>query len=511
MARLDPILGPAGLVLASLGALGAGLGHETPPWSWIVLGTGLLLLLVFLVRRGKGSVAAGGPGRGLRGARTGGLVLAVSVLAVLALVLSHRHHLRWDLTAAEIHSLSPQTQKILAGLKEEVEALAFFQEGDPAGARVRDLLTQYAYRSTYFRFQMLDPDRSPLKAQQNRVQSYGVVILKNGSGSRKVPLPDETGLTSALLALTKTGKKVFFVTGHGEHALDEAGRDSYSQAASGLEEQNYRVAPLLLLEDPPPGPDSIVVVAGPQTRFVPREVEFLIRLREQKGRLMILLDPGTTAGLEPLLDGLGVDYGPNIIIDKRSQMLGTEPTVPVVSEYRDHPITKGFKLASFFPLARGFRIADKRPENMALTPLALTGPEAWGETDLARLHQGQAQRDEKDWPGPVPVALALEEVAEQPPEGQPAKGFRMLLFGDSDFAANAQFNLAGHRDLFLNSVAWLGEDQELISIRPRRAASAPNFLSVDESRLVFWLPVVVVPGLILLLGLFVLFRQRRKR
>ncbi len=510
MALLKAIIGFAGVFLTGLGSILVTLWYETPAWAWAVLILGVLLLAVFLAGQKRSLKALAGSPKGRQGARAGFLVITALGLAFFTLLVSHRYHLRMDLTADMTHSLSPQSLQILENLAEEVTALAFFQEGDPAAGKARDLLTQYAYNSAYFRFEMLDPDRYPTKAQQHRVKTYGVVVLKSPSGTRTVSLPEETALTSALIALTKAKKTVYFVTGHGEHPLDESGPDSYAQAVLSLEEQNYRVEPLLLMESQAPPPNSVLVIAGPKTRFAPQEIRSLAGFIKKSGRLMLLLDPGTTAGLEAVLSGLGIDFGPNVIIDKRSRMMGTEPTVPVVSEYRDHPITKGFKLASFFPLARGFRIADARPENIALTPIALTGSQAWGETDLKRLHQGQAERDDKDWPGPVPVALAVEEVLEAKKGKESAHGFKMLLFGDSDFAANAQFNLAGHRDLFLNSAAWLAENEELISIRPRTGGNSPAFLSVTAAKVVFWLPVVIIPGIIALIGAAVLGVRRRR-
>ena len=43
------------------------------------------------------------------------------------------------------------------------------------------------------------------------------------------------------------------------------------------------------------------------------------------------------------------------------------------------------------------------------------------------------------------------------------------MFGDSDFAANACLGIQGNRDLFMNTVGWLSQQENLISIRPKEA------------------------------------------
>ena len=46
---------------------------------------------------------------------------------------------------------------------------------------------------------------------------------------------------------------------------------------------------------------------------------------------------------------------------------------------------------------------------------------------------------------------------------------RVVVFGDSDFAANGVLGIQGNRDLFMNTVGWLSQQENLISIRPKEA------------------------------------------
>jgi hypothetical protein len=45
----------------------------------------------------------------------------------------------------------------------------------------------------------------------------------------------------------------------------------------------------------------------------------------------------------------------------------------------------------------------------------------------------------------------------------------VVAIGDSDFAANSVLGIQGNRDLFLNALNWVAQNENLIAIRPREA------------------------------------------
>jgi ABC-type uncharacterized transport system involved in gliding motility auxiliary subunit len=85
---------------------------------------------------------------------------------------------------------------------------------------------------------------------------------------------------------------------------------------------------------------------------------------------------------------------------------------------------------------------------------------------------------------------------------------RIVVYGTSSLAANQFINLPGNRDFFLNTVSWLAEEEDQISIRPKDTRQAPVFLTAQQAQAVFLLPVVVLPGLILIGGIVALVRRR---
>ena len=83
-----------------------------------------------------------------------------------------------------------------------------------------------------------------------------------------------------------------------------------------------------------------------------------------------------------------------------------------------------------------------------------------------------------------------------------------MVIGDSDFATNAVLGIGGNRDLFLNVVNWLAQQENLISVRPRDPQERRITLSAGQDRFIFWLTVLIIPGFILLGGVQTWWRRR---
>ena len=83
-----------------------------------------------------------------------------------------------------------------------------------------------------------------------------------------------------------------------------------------------------------------------------------------------------------------------------------------------------------------------------------------------------------------------------------------MAIGDVDFASNALLGFQGNQDFFLNVVAWLAEDADLISIRPKEPENQALFLSRQAQQNVAWTALVILPGLFVIAGIVSWWRRR---
>ena len=114
--------------------------------------------------------------------------------------------------------------------------------------------------------------------------------------------------------------------------------------------------------------------------------------------------------------------------------------------------------------------------------------------------------DAGDAPGYAPKVQ--ERWAIFPETYAPKPETRVAVIGDSDFAAIGTLGVPGNRDLFMNIVGWLSQQDNLISIRPKEADDRRITLTATQESNIFWLSLLIVPGFVFGAGVFSWWRRR---
>jgi ABC-type uncharacterized transport system involved in gliding motility auxiliary subunit len=203
--------------------------------------------------------------------------------------------------------------------------------------------------------------------------------------------------------------------------------------------------------------------------------------------------------------------GGDMVIQESSvgRMYGMDQSMPVAVRYADHPVTaKHQGLMTVYPVAQSVRAGGTLP-GVTFTPLAMTSPASWGETDFS---ERPARFDpSRDHPGPHALAAAVEgelNIRLRGRDDHSNRKARIVVFGDSDFANNQMLSVQGNADLFMNAVSWLLEEDQMITIRAKERGFRPVSLTQQEGEWIKWLSTVLVPGVPVLAGLLVWWRRR---
>jgi ABC-type uncharacterized transport system involved in gliding motility auxiliary subunit len=156
--------------------------------------------------------------------------------------------------------------------------------------------------------------------------------------------------------------------------------------------------------------------------------------------------------------------------------------------------------------------AAENPAGLTVTELMRSSPEGWGETSLGQLDN--VQKDANDTQAPVPLAVAVERPAASPEGGAAGaagpKPLRLVVIGDSDFAANQLLQSRTENQVLLaNAFNWLVEREALLGIPPKKTEQVRLNLTGGEMRTVFLLSLLILPGLAIIAGALVYFRRRR--
>ncbi len=216
-----------------------------------------------------------------------------------------------------------------------------------------------------------------------------------------------------------------------------------------------------------------------------------------------MVNPFQNEGMKKWLVKYGFELGDNLVVEPNpiGRLFGIGPEVPIVQQYESHAITRDMGgVTTLFPLTRSVAAAKAPAQGLTVQLLARTSPQSWGETNRDALQRGEAQPDPQDPRGPLGVAaVATKDKA------------RIVTYGTSNLASNQFLNLQGNRDFFLNTVSWLAEEEDQISIRPKDARQSPVFLTAQQGQAVFLLPVVVLPALVLGGGIVAVVRRRSSK
>ena len=447
------------------------------------------------------------------------LLIVVLVLAIIGLVnyFLSKNHYRMDFTTAKLHSLSAQSVTVLKNLKTDIAFKCFFREGNYGRAAMGNLLKIYAYHSGKVKYEFIDPDKNPGLVKRYGVTQDGTTVIEAGDKESRITTTTEEDVTNALIKATRAVKKViYFLEGHGEESVEEAGDNGYATVKTELEKLGYEVKKQpLALADRFPKVCALLVVPGPQKDLLPNEYETIRAYLKDGGRVLFMVDPETATTLPSFLAGYGFKLENDIIVDTVSRLLGGDYFMPVVSEYETHAITDKFGYATFFPFARSVEIAEPRPEGVTLTALAKTSPNSWSERQL---DQKEVKfTPDKDKQGPIGLAAVAtfktksgQPTAEEPKPKPEAteKEARIAVVGDSDFAKNRYYSVSGNGNFFLNIANWLTEEADLIAIQPKTQAPRTIQLTPSQGRLIFLVSVILLPLAVLLLGVFVWVRRR---
>jgi len=453
------------------------------------------------------------------------------IVAVLAAVnfLANRYNKSWDSTANKQFSLSDQTVKVVKNLKRDVK-ITYFDESTRF-PQARDLLSRYQTLSPKLEISYIDPVRKPQVARAAGYRRDAPILVDSGLRKEEAKSLTEEEVTGALIRSLKSGERnACFLSGSGEHDIDDSGSRGYSAVKEALEKNNYKTRTLPLsaaVTKPAPGAPAqvgqvaqtkfeipkdctVLVVAGPKAAYPPPVVAAIKSYVEGGGHALFMLDTpvriGTQEGsdnpdLDNLLASWGVTPGKDLVLDLSGigGIFQLGPEVPLIASYETQPIVRDMnRIPTAFPLTRSLetKSADKTTVDklFSTTEDSVAVTSATGPIDPKKGKKG-------------PFTLAAAGTYNT---GTPGTQGRFVVYGSSLWAQNSIFGSRSiaNRDLLLNTFNWLTSDEDLISIRPKEPQDQQLAITGAKMNLIFWFSVVCFPLAVIGSGVVTWWRRR---
>jgi len=471
------------------------------------------------------------------------IVQIALVIAALVMLnwLGNKYYARLDWSRGKNITLSPQTKAVLGTLEKPVQVIVMFAMAGEVENDAQLLLREYQFAAKgKLTVEEVDPYANLSRAKELQAQyKFGAnenVVIFTYEGRHKfvnsgdlaefeqldemammmrrqpqmLGFKGEQVFTSTLLELTETKQnKLYLVAAHGEY-------DGSSRELAGfrdfLTRQNLKFDTLKLADkDKIPDDASMIAILGPRFDFSERDLKLLTEYWERKGRIFICA--GWTNNKTPNLNewlavrGVRLQNDAVIRVVSLGNMAGMQPLEAVVMN-QGSPITKGLEGvgSDMFGPTQSLAL-DRNLEktaNLRLTGL-LTAPEGfWGEMDYTPGNRTNIPMfdPKRDHPGPLTLGVAVERGGSGDPKVK-LETSRMVVFGNGDFLSDKGLQTGqASLELALNSVNWLLNRDNLISLPPKVKEKQSLKLSDAQIGTIRWWVMLFIPVMIAVFGLY---------
>ncbi len=446
-------------------------------------------------------------------------IVAFAGILVVANLVVRNMGWRLDTTKNKLHSLAPETVKVIKSIKKPVKVYVFSPANQQQEAR--DLLKEYTSKNSNIKVEYVDPYSNRSLAEQYKISRLGTTLFTMDGRSEQTTNTTESDYTTALLKIQNPKKTtVAFWASNGEKNIDDVGDTGYSELKSTLEKLNYQIVKQDSAKDPTIASSAAaVVIAGPQTPYTYKQLDVLKNYLASGGKLLIMLDAtrnNVKTGLEDLLASYGIEAKAGIVIEQDPSLYYRSPLNPGVKTFEPHQITEGL-LPAILAGVEEVKPAGKTPDNATVTSLMKSSAASWFEVSPLQLDQQPSKNlAAGDENGPISMGVAMKFTS--PKDNKDAKyKTRIVVLGDSDLAANVivaydpnkELVNPANLDLVVNSINWLTSQEGLYNIVPKDRTPPTITLSDSQQRQILYLVLVGMPVLALVIGL-VIWRLRRQ-
>jgi len=475
------------------------------------------------------------------------VVRTALVLAVVVMVnyLGAEFSRRFYLSSQTRVELSPRTVSVLQSLTNRVAVTLYYdtRDEDDFYSDIVALLNEYRAVNPKISIRTVDYVRDAGEAEKVKEQykldaatDKNLVIfdagdkrikIANGDSLtrfelKEVPPKDSTQrqleferkpvefrgeemFTGILLALGNPHPfKAYFLQGHYEPSLADSGQAGYLKFASVLRENYVDVQPLELLGDNDVPEDcNLLIIAGPTGPLSGLELQKINKYLTQGGRLLVLFNYASIkrpTGLEPILQGWGVNVGMDIVQDMKNTTSSSGTDV-AVRRFSQHPVANPLtqsQLQMILPRpVGGVDSKNPPPDAPRVDELAFSGDSSTLVSDTA------------ESPHSYPLMVAVEQ---KPVAGvaSPRGNTRIVVTGDSIFLDNEVIEGGANRDFLGYAVNWLLDRPALLQgIGPRPVMEFRLVMTEIQRREVRWLLLGALPGAVLLFGGLVWLVRRK--
>lgn len=429
-----------------------------------------------------------------------------------------------DLSDSQIFTISEQTEKIVKNIDQDVTLYLIAVTGEE-DTRITEVLGRYKALNDKIKVVYKDPGLYPNftgnytedtlssnsiiveSALRSKVISYDEIYVTDTSGyyttgSVSYSFNAENMITGAINYVTTEDLPILYsLTGHGEAEI-------VSSLQESIDNENIEVKSLSLLEtEAVPEDCDCLLISGPTSDISEEEATVIAEYLENGGKMLLFTDfaENTLTNLLGLMENYGVTGSNNVIYEGSSNNYYMYPYY-LLPEKGSHDITDPLINGNYHilqPISHGITIQDSYRSTLNITGLLNTTDGAYAKTDPN--NAAAMEKEDGDIAGPFYTGVAITEAFDD-------KETRIVWFSSSSLLSESinQMVAGANYNLVLNSIGWMCDREETISIRAVDLST--ETLLVTDMQKNIWSVVLcfILPVSVIVLG-FIIWTKRRKR
>ncbi len=458
------------------------------------------------------------------------VVVAIVLAANIILgQLDSKLNLKLDLTQNKLYSLSDQSYKVLDSLNKDVTIIGLYTKGKESQA-VTEILNKYKNRSKKITLEYKDPllSGSTLTkySSTGTALEEGTIIIESGNKFKVIspsdfynyttnsttgqPTPSslaiEQKITAGIIYVTSTKNPVVYnLQGQSETALP-------AELSTPLSNENYTVKDLNLLTagDWKPAANDILMIISPQNDITADELAKIKAFLSNGGRGIFIINTinDKMPNLKALLNYNAVDINSAIVVEGNSSNYTLQTPYVLVPDMVAQDITNPLitkKSAVVYPIAHPISETKLKKTTQKVETLLTTSKDAWAKVNA---EAATLEKESGDLTGPFNIAVAVTDTVDSTDTTKNSKVVVLtsLHFIDANFLQESSI---GNLDMFMNSINWLVDQKDNLSIRAKDLSSQSlNITSQSQVLLLSALVVIVIPVTVMVIGFVVWYRRK---
>jgi len=454
----------------------------------------------------------------------------VAILIIINLMVGQFDY-KLDLTENKMFSLSQQTLELLDRLDQNITVYVLTETGKE-NLIFDETLKQYSAHSNKIKVEYKDPVLYPQFATKYDKEGKGIsndsLIVEGENGKFKIIPPSqlfnysynsgsyiveslavEERVTGAIqYIISEKNPVIYTLKGHDEPSLPY-------YVKTQLEKENYEIKDLNLLTDKEiPEDADILMIYAPVRDISKEEGAKITEFLENQGRAIILTNVLTNVkedqmpNLQEVLKKYGLSIRKSMILEMDAKYQFANPLY-IIPNLQGHEITNPLKssgLPVLVAVAQNIETLQVKRDSLEISPLLTSSETSYAKTNF---QSEVAEKEEGDIDGPLDIAVAVTDTWY---ENNEEKITKLVVVGNTEFlneTINAQ-SAGGNIDFFMNTVNWLVDKEESISIRPKSLLTTRLKINVSQVYIYVGITVVLIPLIIGIIGLTVWLRRRNR-